>query len=102
MGFEKEFNTIASLVNNNSKVRGWWDKKREDKDFLLLCHAELTDAARSLANGNQPDKCCPEFSSFEIELVDIILRIMDLSVGKKYRIAEAIIAKMTFNLTRDY
>ena len=49
-----------------------------------------------------PDDHCPEFTNFEIELADVIVRIMDLSGGMGLRVAEALVAKMAYIRTRPY
>lgn len=48
------------------------------------------------------DEHCPEFINFEIELADVIIRVMDLSGGMNLRVAEAVAAKMAYNRTRPY
>lgn len=73
---------------------------RNDAEMLALLHSEISEGLEGLRNRNPPDDKVPEFSSIEAELADVIIRIMDLSVMREWRVAEAIIAKMKMNATR--
>jgi len=43
----------------------------------------------------------PTFSGAEAELADVVIRIMDLAEGRGWRVAEAIVAKMSYNEGRE-
>jgi hypothetical protein len=65
-------------------------------------HSELSEALEALRNGNQPDDHIPEFTGAEAELADVVIRIMDVAAAKGWRVAEAIMAKTSYNKTRPF
>lgn len=101
MSFIKEFETVSILVYNNAVRKGWWEKRNE-LSIIANLHAEVSECFEAIVRKNPKDEHCPEFSSVEVELADIILRIMDEAQGNNYRVAEALIEKMKYNLTRSY
>jgi NTP pyrophosphatase (non-canonical NTP hydrolase) len=65
-------------------------------------HSELSEALEALRHDNPPDDKIPNFSGLEAELADVIIRIMDFSAHYNLAIAEAILAKIEFNKTREF
>lgn len=65
-------------------------------DQIALIHSEISEAYEGHRK-NKQDKDCPEFSNFEIELADAMIRILDTAGGLNLRLAEAFVAKMKFN-----
>lgn len=100
--FVGQFNRVASLVNEIANSKGWWKEERNEGELIALAHSELSEALEALRHGNLASKKIPEFSSVEEEFADIIIRLMDHSMAKGYRVAEAMIAKIEFNKTRDH
>jgi NTP pyrophosphatase (non-canonical NTP hydrolase) len=100
--FEVEFTAIAEKVNCIACDKGWWKGDRNDGELIALMHSELSEALEGLRHGNPPSDHIPEFSAVEEELADVIIRIMDYSVAKKQRVAEAVLAKIAFNSVREY
>ena len=49
---------------------------------------------------NPPDDKVKEYTGVEAELADAIIRICDLAAGRKWRVFEAMAAKMQYNTTR--
>ena len=83
-----------------AKAHGWHDEERNDGECIALMHSELSEALEALRNGNPKDSHCPEFSSVEVELADVIIRIMDYAGYRDLDIAGAIVAKMEYNRSR--
>jgi NTP pyrophosphatase (non-canonical NTP hydrolase) len=100
--FEIEFQAVAEIVNNIAVEHGWWNCDRNDGELIALMHSELSEALEGLRHGNPASKHIPQFTTVEEELADVIIRIMDFAIAKKHRIAEALVAKVAFNATREF
>jgi hypothetical protein len=72
-----------------------------DGQKIALQTSEASEALEGLRHGNPPDDKIPEFSAAEAEFADIILRLMDHAHARGWRVAAALIAKMSMNATRD-
>lgn len=92
---------LQLAIHANAVSHGWWDGEQNDAEKIALMHSELSEALESMREGN-PDSDKIAFTSVEEELADCVIRIMDYSGGKRLRLAEAILAKHTYNLTRPY
>lgn len=99
--FIQEFNKIATGVHETAKSKGWWDNPRSDGELMMLQVCELAEACEGLRAGNPPDDKIPNFSCAEAELADAIIRIMDHAQARGWKVAEALVAKIEFNKTRE-
>lgn len=128
--FVVAFNDIQKKVNQTAHDKGWYESKLrglieyapmstdvydsdisdaskeldsiEDARRIALMHSELSEGLEGLRQGNPPSDHIPEFSAIEEELADCIIRIMDVSQERGWRIAEALEAKRRFNNTRTH
>lgn len=99
--FYNGWENLANHIHNTAKAKGWWDKERNDGEIIALIHSELSEALEGLRHGNPPDNHIPEFTSVEVELADVVIRIMDFARARGYRIPEAALAKIAYNDKRE-
>ena len=100
--FADFFGHISRSVHNNAVAHGWWEEPREDGTLIALIMSEAAEALEALRKGNKPDEHCPQFSGAEVELADVIIRIMDMAEARGWNVAGAIVAKHEFNKGRPY
>lgn len=99
--FITSFSVLQKEVHKTALDKGWWDTGRSDGELIALMHSELSEALEALRHHNEDDDKIPQFSGAEAELADVIIRIMDMAEARRWKIAEALIAKIQFNTTRE-
>lgn len=109
----QQLEALSAACHEMSVERGFWDGERaivDDHPSMLLAlkakrialiHSELSECLEAIRKPQQ-DEHCSEFTSEEIELADAVIRIMDYAGGYGLRLAQAIIAKYTYNHSRPY
>ena len=100
--FINHFASMSGSIHDNAAVHGWWEEPREDGTLIALIMSEAAEALEALRKGNGPDEHCPQFSGAEVELADVVIRIMDMAEARGWNVAGAIVAKHEFNKTRPY
>lgn len=99
--FIAAWRTLAESVHDNAKAKGFWDGERNIPASLAEIHGEVSEILDALKHGDPDSQKIPGFKSSEEECADAVLRIMDLAEGRGWKVAEALVAKMQFNETRE-
>lgn len=99
--FKQAMATFSLEAYENAKAHGWWETSRNDGELIALMHSELSEALEGQRHPG-PSEHIPEFTAVEEEMADVMIRIADYSAARNLRLAEAIIAKMKYNKTREY
>lgn len=101
IAFMDYFEAMCDEVHAVAREKGFWDKDRNVPEMIMLVVTELAELVEGLRHGNPPDDKIPGFSAAEAEAADAIIRLMDLAPALGWRLAEAIVAKIAFNKTRQ-
>lgn len=98
--FSSQFALLQTLHHQRMVSKGFYDKVETDAGFIGEISSEISEILQAIRAGNPASLKIPEFSEAEEETADSILRLIDFAEHKGYRVAEALLAKMAFNLTR--
>jgi NTP pyrophosphatase (non-canonical NTP hydrolase) len=106
-------NESAQIIFQNNKEKGFWDKERNVGEMLMLVVSELGEAMEAHRKGIFADKLAwdtfngtHQFQStikdtFEDELADAVIRLLDMSAGLGIDLEAHINAKVAYNATRQ-
>lgn len=98
--------TFGSAICHARNLK-WWQNpetkepiERNVGELLMLMVSELAEGMEAHRKGLNDDKL-PHRPGLEVELVDCIIRILDLAGAKKMDLAGAFVEKMEFNRIRE-
>lgn len=80
--------------------KGWYDPPPSIEAAVLNFHGEASELSEALRNHNPESKKIPGFTCAEEEAADIIIRVLDTSAFKGWRVIDAMSAKIEYNKTR--
>jgi len=114
-------NELAKQFHEKAKSKDFWDKPRETGTLLMLMVSELSEALEAdrknkhtnkntlvkLLYENDPTQFVPVFQSdvkdtFEDEIADVFIRLLDFIGQREIDIESHIDLKMRFNQTREH
>lgn len=116
----KTLNKLRDEIHGHAISKGFWDKERETGTLLMLCVSELSEALEADRKGKfakvklyeavdqigRPSHDAFSFEStikdtFEDEIADTIIRLLDLCGARGIDIEKHIELKMKYNATRE-
>ncbi len=116
----KSLNELAKEIHANARDKGFFEKEKNIGEMLCLIHSEVSEALEADRKDHFANVDCFEafsdwdrpkgdaFSfestiknSFEDELADVIIRVLDLCAFKNIDIEKHIALKMKYNSLRE-
>lgn len=110
-------NDLAKEVHQVNKDKGFWDKERNVGEMLMLVTSELGEAMEAHRKGkfanweayemvldkmNAPENFKTHIKdSFEDEIADAILRLLDMAAGLNIDLDKQVQAKLDYNRSRE-
>ena len=98
---------LQEAVHKNNVQAGWWSdlltgerKERNRGELLMLIVTEVAEAMEGERKGLMDDKL-PHRPMAEVELADVVIRILDYCGGFGYDLAGAMEEKLEFNKSRE-
>ena len=101
--FTSILESYAAQVFSAMTANGFWQGEQSNfSSKTALVHSELSEMLEANRKSIEADDKIPEFTGEEAEAADTIIRLLDMAGRYKWRLGEAITAKMLFNLTRPF
>lgn len=114
----KGLNSSAQTIYDNNKEKGFWDKERNVGEMLMLVTSELGEAMEAHRKGRfaKLEEAQSNISSggdfkmnfekyikdtFEDEIADAVIRLLDMAAGLGIDIEQHINAKVQYNKSRE-
>jgi NTP pyrophosphatase (non-canonical NTP hydrolase) len=107
------FTALAQSVSNTAHSHGWWESNRNFGEMIALMHSELSEALEAWRDGDDITEVSYEAGGDDhhgphkpvgvaSEFADVIIRILDTCQTLNIPIAQALIEKAEYNISRPY
>lgn len=113
-------NELSKEIHQNARNKGFFDSEKNIGEMLCLIHSEVSEALEADRKNRYTTGSIETINSFVIdemfvtdfkigvkdtfedELADIMIRVMDLAAFKGINLEQHILAKMRFNSMREH
>jgi len=97
-------NELVCYCHSKSIVHGWWSALSPDNHLLIgtrlgLIHSEVSEAMEGYRL-DAWDEHLPHRKSVEVELADVLIRVLDLGGALGLDLGGALVEKVAYNETR--
>ncbi len=100
------YDRMAQQVHQTHKDKGFAAQAQPDNllwmgNQIALMHGELSEAHESIRKGTNDDKITRR-KGYEVELADVVIRVMNFGTDCGLDIASALVEKARFNESREF
>ena len=120
--FRNQFRQLQIAVHETALSKGWYNPPKTFGEYLVLLHAEISEALEEYRNSHQPHEVYHVHPSqpfiegadihlvpgpqkpegVPIELADLLIRLLDTCEYYNIDLIGAVLEKMQYNETRSY
>jgi hypothetical protein len=94
---------LAQDIYEAMQANGFWSGQQDNfGSKTALVHSELSEMLEANRKSIEHDDKVPDFTGEEAEAADTVIRLLDMAGRYRWRLGEAVTAKMLYNLTRPF